>query len=128
MHGAWPVRIWGDLAVPNCRMFLRIFVIERSEHLASLAICDVVSVFLLRIIWTIIVRSQDSRFRAILLALYVDGTLVVGCVISGGDILVVIGGVSLVPSQYKLSRHLFVLYHVSQYPNRKWYFCLTIYR
>jgi hypothetical protein len=67
MHGAWPVRIWGDLAVPNCHMFLRIFVIEHSEHFASLAICDVVSVFLLHIIWTIIVHCQDSRFRAILL-------------------------------------------------------------
>jgi hypothetical protein len=48
-------------------MFLQIFVIERSEHFASLAICDAVSVFLLCIIWTIIVRCQDTRFRAILL-------------------------------------------------------------
>lgn len=69
MHGACPVRIWGDLAVLNCCMFLRIFVIERSEHFASLAICDVVSVFLLCIIWAIIVCCQDLRFRAILLCL-----------------------------------------------------------
>jgi hypothetical protein len=46
-------------------MLLRIFVIERSEYFASLAICDVVSVFLLRTIWIIIVRCQDLRFRAI---------------------------------------------------------------
>jgi hypothetical protein len=50
MVGAWPVWIWGDLAVPNCRMFFRIFVIERSENSASLAICDVVRIFLLCII------------------------------------------------------------------------------
>ena len=34
----------GELGLPNNRMFLRILVIERSLHFASLAICDVESV------------------------------------------------------------------------------------
>jgi hypothetical protein len=46
-------------------MFFRTLVIERSLHFATFAICDVVSLFLLRIIWTVILRCQGSVFLAI---------------------------------------------------------------
>lgn len=49
MFGGRPAEI-GDLTLPNSRMFLWIFVIERSVHFATFAICDVINLFLLRII------------------------------------------------------------------------------
>ena len=65
MLGGRPAGTGGALAVPNNRKFLRIWVTERSVHFALPAICAVVNFFLLCIIWTIISRCQDSRFRAI---------------------------------------------------------------
>lgn len=62
-----PTEAKGDLALPTKRKFLRIFVMERSLHYATFTICDVVSLILLHIISTIILRCQDSIFFAILL-------------------------------------------------------------
>jgi hypothetical protein len=45
-----PTETGGDLALPSNRKFLRMLVMERSLHRATFAICDVVSLFLLRII------------------------------------------------------------------------------
>lgn len=47
--GCRPTEAGGDLALPNNRKFLRMFVIQRSLHCATFAICGVVSVFLLYI-------------------------------------------------------------------------------
>ena len=54
MLGGGPGGIVGELGLLNSRIFLRTLVIERSLHFASLAICDVVSHFLLLIMCTII--------------------------------------------------------------------------
>jgi hypothetical protein len=43
MLSGWPGGIVGELGLLNNRMFLRILVLERSLHFASLAIGDVVS-------------------------------------------------------------------------------------
>jgi hypothetical protein len=45
-------------------MFLRIFVIERLLQFTSLAFFEVVSLSLLFIMCTIILRCQELRFRA----------------------------------------------------------------
>ena len=66
MLGCRPTWTGGDLALPNNKMFLRMLVIEPHYTFATFAICDVVSPFLLRIIWTIILRYQGSIFLAIL--------------------------------------------------------------
>lgn len=66
MLGGGPGGIVGELGLPNNRIFLRMLVIERSLHFASLAICDVVSLFLLLIMCKIMLRCQGLRFRAIL--------------------------------------------------------------
>ena len=42
-----PGAIGGDLALPNNRIFFRMLVTDRSLHFATLAICGVVSFFLL---------------------------------------------------------------------------------
>ena len=47
MLSGGPGGIVGELGLLNNRMFLRILVLERSLHFASLAICDVVSLPLL---------------------------------------------------------------------------------
>jgi hypothetical protein len=47
MLSGWPGGIVGELGLLNNRMFLRILVLERSLHFASLAIGDVVSLPLL---------------------------------------------------------------------------------
>ena len=83
MLGGGPGGIVGELGLPNNLMFLRTLVIERSLHFASLAICDVVSLFLLIIMCTIILRCHGFRFRAILqhfrrLIVVWFGTLVLG--------------------------------------------------
>lgn len=56
----------GELGLPNNRMYLRMLMIERSLHFASLAICDIVSLFLLLIMCIIMLRWEGLRFRAIL--------------------------------------------------------------
>jgi hypothetical protein len=75
MLGGRPARIGGDLALPNNRIFLQIFAIERSLHFAALAICDVVK-FPLHIIWTMNLRCDGSEFRVHFpVGWYVDGAL-----------------------------------------------------
>jgi hypothetical protein len=60
-----PAGTEGDRGLPKSRKFLRILVTDRLLHLATLAICEVVSLFLLRVIYTMALRCQDSRFRPI---------------------------------------------------------------
>lgn len=50
MINGWPVGTGGDLESPNTRMFLRMLVTERSLHLATFAICEMASLFLLSVI------------------------------------------------------------------------------
>lgn len=84
MLGGGPGVIVGELGLPNNLIFLRVLVIERSLHFARLAICDIVSLFLLIILCTIILYCQESWFRAILRRFrelsvsWVGGMLVLG--------------------------------------------------
>lgn len=45
MIDGWPVGTGGDLESPKSRMFLPMLVTERSLHLATFAIWEVVSLF-----------------------------------------------------------------------------------
>lgn len=69
--------------VPSCAKLPYVhenIVIERSEHFASLAICEVVSVFLLRIIWNSNCTLPGLDVSCQFAVAFVDGTLVVSCV------------------------------------------------
>lgn len=50
MLDGWPAGTEGDRGLPKSRKFLRMLVTDRSLHLATLAICEMVSLFLLRVI------------------------------------------------------------------------------
>lgn len=50
MIDGWPAGIGGDVALPKNHKFLCMLVTERSLHLVTLAICKIVSLFLLRVI------------------------------------------------------------------------------
>lgn len=66
MLDGWPAGTDGDRGLPKSRKFLRMLVTDRLLHLATLAICEMVSFFLLRVIWTMDWRCQFLRLRAIL--------------------------------------------------------------
>lgn len=57
--------LWGEFGLPNNRIFSLMLVIEHSLQFASFAICDVVRLFLLVIMCTIIWRCRGFRFRAV---------------------------------------------------------------
>ncbi|KAL5362014.1 hypothetical protein BJX96DRAFT_153267 [Aspergillus floccosus] len=61
-----PTWTTGELALPNNLIFPRILVTESSLHFAAWATYDVVSLFLLYTIRTIMLRCQESRFPALL--------------------------------------------------------------